>query len=187
MTLQEKFEFEVKNPSDINQHLISLKNCADACEHVTEMGVRTVVSSYAFLTSKAKTVIGYDIAKHPNVDECLERCKAEGREWKFIEADVLKVEIEPTDFLFIDTFHTASQLKRELELHAGKVKRFIGFHDTTTYWEKGEDSYESVAHNAMNCGRGLRHAIEPFLKANPEWKIVFRAIYNNGLMIIERK
>lgn len=188
MTIQEKFEHSVNNPSDINEHLQSLRNCAEVCNHVTEMGVRTVVSTYAFLASKAKTVIGYDISKQPEVDECLAICKAEGRQWTFIEADVLKVEIEPTDLLLIDTFHTATQLERELNLHAPKVKRYIAFHDTHTFWEKGEQpETEQIAALDTNCGRGLKYAIEPFLKANPEWKVVFKTDACNGLTIIERQ
>ncbi len=55
--------------------------------------------------------------------------------------------------------------------------KYIIFHDTFTFWEKGQ-GHES--------GGGLRYAIEPFLELNPQWKQIYRAENNNGLMILER-
>lgn len=186
-SLQEKYEELCATRSDINEHLPTLKQFAEKCDHITEMGVRGVVSTYAFLMGLPKKLIGYDIGEYKgNVDECRQIARAAGLDWEFKLADVLKVEIEETDFLFIDTFHTATQLKQELALHADKVRKYIGFHDTTTFWEKGEPSYESVADKGTNCGMGLKYALEPFLAYKPEWKIVYRTEKNNGLTIIER-
>ena len=186
-TLQQKYDELCATRSDINEHLPKLKEYAEKCDHITEMGVRGVVSTYAFLMGKPSKLIGYDIGEYKqNVDECKMIANSEALNWEFILADVLKVEIAETDFLFIDTFHTAEQLKRELKLHAGKVKKYIGFHDTTTFWEKGEPSYESVSDKGTNCGMGLKYALEPFLAYNPEWKVVYRTEKNNGLTIIER-
>jgi hypothetical protein len=184
--LLDKYTEKCNHPSDINQLLPYLKEYADKCETVVEMGVRTVVSTYAFLASSAKKVIGYDIETQPEVAECIEIAKNAGKDFVFIEADVLKTEIEPVDFLFIDTFHTYSQLKAELALHASKAKKYIGFHDTTSFEFVGEQSYASIAHNAMNCGRGLWPAIEEFLAENPEWKIDLRITFNNGLTILKK-
>ena len=56
-------ELEIKynelcvTPSDINEHLPTLKVYAEQCEHVTEMGVRGIVSTYALLMGKPKTMI----------------------------------------------------------------------------------------------------------------------------------
>lgn len=186
MTIQEKYKEKCNHPSDINELLPTLKAYADMCEHVTEMGVRTVVATYAFLASKAKQVVGIDIVKWEQVEPCAELCRKENRAWKFIKADVLKYEIEETDFLFIDTFHTYSQLSAELKLHAHKARKYLGFHDTTTYAHKGEDSYEAVSKSGMNCGRGLWKAIEEFLAANPEWVIDLKLENNNGLTILKR-
>lgn len=186
MKILAKYHELCNTPSDINELLPLLALYASRCNHITEMGVRTVVSTYAFLASRPEKLISYDIGKHPNVAECELMAVKEKLHWEFILADVLKIEIEPTDMLFIDTFHTATQLERELKLHADKVKKYIAFHDTTTFWENGEDGYEAVAHNQVNCGRGLRHAIEPFLLSNPQWKMELRAYNNNGLTIIKR-
>ena len=186
-SLEEKFEQLCKNPSDINEHLPVLREYASKCDHITEMGVRTVISTYAFLMGRPKTLIGYDIEEFKDeVAECKAIAAAAELSWEFIVADVLEIEIEPTDFLFIDTFHTAIQLERELKLHADKAKKFIGFHDTATFWNHGETAYHMVSGKGTNCGRGLKEAIEPFLATHPEWTICYKAENNNGLTIIER-
>lgn len=166
MTLEERYEELCRTPSDINEHLPTLREYADKCEHITEMGVRGCVSLHAFLVSKARRVVAYDIS-NVAVPEC--------DKLKFVNADVLDVEIEPTDFLFIDTLHTYDQLKSELIRHAGKVGRYIGLHDTDMFEWGGEDG-----------GRGLEPAILEFLAANPEWSKCYRSRANNGLTILSR-
>ena len=42
----------VNTPSDINEHLPTLRKYAEECDHITEMGVRWIVSTYAFLAAK---------------------------------------------------------------------------------------------------------------------------------------
>lgn len=166
MTLEEKYDELCRTPSDIYEHLPTLRKYADECEHVTEMGVRGCVSLHAFLVSKAHKVVAYDIA-NVAVPEC--------SKLTFINSDVLTVDIEPTDFLFIDTLHTYDQLKSELIRHSSKVSRYLGMHDTTMFEWGGEDG-----------GRGLEPAILEFLAANPEWSECYRSRANNGLTILSR-
>lgn len=182
----DKYYALCESPSDINEHLHKLREYAEKVSRVTEMGVRGVVSTYAFLAGKPKKLTSYDIGRWPQMDECEQLAAGSGTDFSFIQKSVLEVRIEQTDLLFIDTYHTAGQLAKELELHAGMVTRFIAFHDTTTFWEKGEDPYEGLDDKGRSDGRGLRYAIEPFLEAHPEWKEVYRTEKNNGLMIIER-
>lgn len=154
-------------PSDINEHLGTLKEYADRCSHVTEFGVRGCVSLHAFLASKARTVVAYDIANVATPSDC--------EKLTFVCADVLQIEIEPTDLLFIDTIHTYDQLRQELELHSPKVRRFIGMHDSEMFGGNGEDG-----------GPGLNIAIHEFLTAHPEWHECYRSHANNGLTILAR-
>ena len=183
--IKNKYKQHCETASDINELLPYLKQYADKCNSICELGVRTVVSTYAFLNSTAKIVYGYDIETQPEVEECKQLCKKENKNWTFIEADVLQIELPIVDFIFIDTFHTAAQCIKELELHADKATKYIGFHDTTTYWEMGESSYPAVEHTGMNSTHGLRYAIEPFLKAHPEWIIDLKLEFNNGLLILK--
>jgi hypothetical protein len=97
-------------------------------------------------------------------------------ELRFHEADSREVEIEPTDLMFVDTLHVYEQLQEELAQHAGRVRRFIALHDTTTFGEHGE----------LAGSRGLWPAVVEFLAAQPEWRIAARYHNNNGLTILER-
>lgn len=179
----DKHYFKAKaTPSDINEHLDVLLEYSRKSKSVTEMGVRSCVATWAFIKGCANYT-GYDMFKHPNMD-IVSNAKPDVQ---FIIEDVLKVKIEPTDFLFIDTFHTATQLQKELELHSDKAKKYIGFHDTYTFWEKGEAPYEGMGGKGVDCGRGLRYALEPFLTANKNWLVVYQTTRNNGLTIIERQ
>src|SRR5262249_732802 len=82
-----------------------------------------------------------------------------------------------TDMLFIDTWHVYEQLRHELALHAGKVRRYLVFHDTTTYGESGEEP----------GSRGLWPAIEEFLREHPEGSLAAHYEHNNGLTILARQ
>jgi hypothetical protein len=95
-------------------------------------------------------------------------------EFVFHERDVLWADIEETDLLFLDTWHVYGQLKEEMRLHAGKVRRYIVLHDTTTFGEKGE----AEGH------RGLWPAVEEFL-AQGTFRLKQRVANNNGLTVLE--
>lgn len=177
-----KYDSLCNTPSDINELLPHLRRYAEKCRHITEMGVREPTSTYAFLAGKPDTLISYDIKRLPGIATVENLVPGV---FTFVLKDVLKADIAETDFLFIDTFHTATQLERELERHAGKVKRYIGFHDTAYFWNFGEPPYPGMTGDVC-CGRGLKYAIMPFLSKGG-WKISFMTDDNNGLLIIERK
>jgi hypothetical protein len=184
--IYDKYKELCNTTSDINELLPFLNKYAKESKHITEMGVRRPTSTYAFLAGCPERLVSYDIGRYPEVDEVEQLCKDSEIDFTFHLQDVLKCEIEETDFLFIDTYHTYTQLTRELALHAGKVKKFIAFHDTTTFGAIGELSYESVAGNSVNCGRGIWKAIEEFLANNPNWTLDFKTEINNGLTVIRK-
>ena len=61
MSLLELYDQKCSEKSDINENLPTLKRYAEECDHVTEMGVRTIVSTYALLMGKPKKMVSYDI------------------------------------------------------------------------------------------------------------------------------
>lgn len=175
--------------SDINEHLPVLKAYAEKCAHITEMGVRDVVSTWAFLAALPKKLRCIDIHKSPKIDIPLAMAKMVKVDMKFKEADCLTIKIEKTDLLFIDTLHTYTQLKKELELHAGQVKKYIIFHDVVTYGHTPEPaSWQTpeIMKNYVENDKGLMPAIEEFLAAHPEWERDAVFTNNNGLLIIRR-
>lgn len=174
------FEQEYQNakivPSDINQNVHILYDLAKECKTVTEMGVRTGVSTRAFLNTNVR-LKSYDIVMDKRVQELFNEAKRRNREVEYIEADVLKIEIEETDLLFIDTFHVYDQLKQELKLHGNKAKKYLAFHDTKTFGLTGEDRKDN---------KGLLSAIIEFLIENPHWEFYQYKTNNNGLTVLKR-
>jgi hypothetical protein len=198
--LKELYEDACNCASDIYMHLPVLYQYAQDCDHVTEMGARGGNSTKAFLYANPKKFVSYDYqyeTPEPHlkneVDQLIsifEKSKEIGVNCQYIGADVLTVEIEETDLLFIDTWHCYSQLHKELELHSTKVKKYIAFHDTSLYGIVGE-GYPSLDinhpnRNSMDGSGGILRAIEEFLYENLEWNIEYQSKDNNGLIIITK-
>jgi len=168
--LSDEYERAALRPSDINEHLHTIRMFANKCNSVTEFGVRTGVSTRAFLVSNASKLRSYDIKIDVNVEKLFQVARDMGKDAQYIKADTRTLNIEPTDLLFIDTDHTYAQLSIELERHGSKVKNYIMFHDTV-----GKFSHQ------------LWPAISEFLIANPSWFIIVQRNNNHGLTILQRK
>lgn len=178
-------------PSDINEHIPTLVEYASECSHITEMGVRAVLSTWAFLGAAPDMLVSYDIVEPSkwggDIQHVYEVAKSYGLNFKFIQADVLKIEIDETDLLFIDTWHTYDQLKSELAKHAHKARKYIILHDTTSFEYKDEPN---TSDNTWSTNRssiaGLWPAVEEFLRINSDWVLHKRFTNNNGLTILKR-
>ena len=127
IVFDQEFRIARDTPSDINEHMEVLKSLADEVKHVTEMGTRTGVSTRAFLASDV-TLRAYDLFLDERVVELFKLAAEEGKDVQYIQANVLDVEIDETDLLFIDTWHCYDQLIAELKLHAPKVKKLSLIH-----------------------------------------------------------
>jgi hypothetical protein len=190
LNLEQKIKEITVHSSDINEHIPTIVEYATKCKHITEMGVRGIISTWAWLAGKPEKLIAYDI-QNPNRWNSslkdLEDTAAElGVDFKFHLANVLDIEIEETDLLFIDTWHSYKQLTAELKLHAPKVKKYICLHDTTSYATHDEDSYEIWGDEWKAEGIGLWKAVEEFLEINTEWKLHNRFTNNNGFTILKK-
>lgn len=171
MNLKELFEKNKATKTDINEHLDVLYEYATKCRHITEFGVRSGNSTSAFAFAKPSRLICYDVNPMPvDLENLLFN---ELNSFTFIQQNVLEVEIEKTDLLFIDTFHTYTQLKCELKKHKWKVRKFIILHDTNTFADIGEDGSKP----------GLLHAVAEELN-DFHLKQFFEN--NNGLSIYRR-
>ena len=176
-TIEREFTLRKLTPSDINEHLDVLYRYATMCDSVAEFGVRHVVSSYAFAHAKPKKLLCLDINNNILIDTFIAQCKAESVNAVFVQASTLDYELdEEYDMLFIDTLHTFNQLSRELARHAGKVKKYLVFHDTITFGDKDENT---------NTAGGLVPAIRDFLSTHSNWKEVCTYANNNGLTILK--
>jgi hypothetical protein len=180
-----------QTPSDINEHFPAIIKYGSECETITEMGVRWVVSTWAWLACAPKKLRCYDLydPSHwgTNIQDVYDTAEAYGLDFEFKVADVLKIEIEETDLLFIDTWHAYDQLKAELKLHASKVKKYICFHDTTSYATSDENPGHENSWEGKTSGKGIWLAIEEFLEENKdEWELAHRYMNNNGFTIVRR-
>lgn len=174
--LDQEYARARKIKSDINENVHILHDLAKECGEVTEMGVRTGVSTRAFLAADAK-LTSYDIYLEPEVEKLFAIARGLGKDASYIKADVLDLNIDETDLLFIDTLHTYSQLKQELKLHGNKARKYLAFHDTHTFGLRGEVGNEPT---------GLLSAVIEFVMENPHWKFKVYKTNNNGMTVLER-
>lgn len=185
MTLLDLYEKACTTQSDINEHLPLLCSLALECKHITEFGMRGGMSTVALLAGQPETLVSWDINPWAVISQRTADLMAVKGKTDFQPrvGNTLEIQpIEPTDMLFIDTLHTARQLKAELERHAdpaqGRVRKYLVFHDTETFGMKGEDGSEP----------GLRAAIRWFQRehAFPLWNLIEDRKNNNGLAVLER-
>src|SRR5207245_5809323 len=99
------------SPSDINEHLQFLFQLAKECQHVTELGRDPGTSTIAFIHAQPKKFVSYDL--NPSPDDSLFQAMAGQCEVQLLTGDSRQIEIEETDLLFIDTFHTFDQISEE--------------------------------------------------------------------------
>lgn len=177
-------------PTDIHEHMDVLRELGSECDHITELGMRWANgSTVAFLAAQPKTLVSWDIDPMSIVDQRVaELLAVKGRtNFQPRVGNTLEVTLEETDLLFLDTLHTAKQLKAELERHSfvpgtwpprPYVRKYLVFHDTMTFGRKGEDGSEP----------GLRAAIHWFQTkhAFPLWAVLHDFENNNGLIVMER-
>ena len=97
-------------------------------------------------------------------------------DFKFVLGNSLEIDIDETDLLFIDSCHTYVHATAELKRHAGQVRKFLAFHDTTVFAFSDEGGGTP----------GLWQVIEEFLAAHPEWKLKERLTNFNGVTVLER-
>lgn len=189
--LEELVNYLYEIPSDINEHFPAIIKYGSQCETITEMGVRGIMSTWGWLACAPSRLISYDLFDPSkwggDIQSVYDTAAAYNLNFKFEVADVLKIEIEDTDLLFIDTWHAYDQLKRELELHSGKVKKYICFHDTTSYAHQDEQIGNVNSWEGETKGIGIWPTIEEFLSDNSStWRMVERFTNNNGFTVIER-
>ena len=173
---------------------------ASECDHITEVGVRWVESTFSFLMGKPKTLILIDV-DHPDVHEnfngaenyklAVKFAKQQETKLVFQQASILDIDIDETDLLFIDTEHSYLQLKHELNKHANKSRKYIILHDTIAHAHVDSSSY-GLRHTLSEIDpgdfekTGLSLAISEFLEKNSNWELFEQITTGQGLTILKR-
>ena len=176
--LETKYRHLCETPSDINDALPVLRQFASKVKHVTEFGIRTAVSTTALLAAQPDRLISYDVDLNRQFLDDLMRVKGRTN-FTYHQGDTRLIDIEPTEFLFIDTCHQYRQLKAELERHTSKVSRYIAMHDVVGYAYIDEGYTDTVK-------KGLRPAIEEWLQREP-FELCYELPQRWGLWVFSRK
>ncbi len=179
MAAEHYFRHYVESNNDICQHLSTLRDYARGLDTVVELGVRSLVSTWAFLLARPKNLISVDIV-HPafykehdpmggDTEIVFQEAKRLGVDFRFILGDSITVQLPECDLMFFDTLHTFKQLDAELKAHGERVNKYMIFHDTETFSEE------------------LKPAIRDFMMGHHEWSVAKVFTNNNGLMILEHE
>ena len=197
-----EYETKLNTPSDIYEHLPTLKKYASECKSVIELGVRKCVSSWALALGLLSNNSEKKVLYMNDINVCdtkyIENASA-STNLKIITkwGNNLELELdEDVDLTFIDTWHVYGQLKRELAKFAPRTNKYIIMHDTTVDGIYGETIRMRM--NAQEQSRqsgypieeiqcGLQKAITEFLEANPAWQVKEVYTNNNGLTILKRE
>ena len=167
--------------SDIAAHLPLLEYLGSKCKHITEFGTRDGFSTSAFIAGLSKNGGGKLVSCDIQIPSFLEFFDSIELPclWQFIQRSTVdpSLEIEETDLLFVDSLHTYSQVKSELELHSGKVAKNIAFHDTYSHGKFSRD---------VEGEEGILKSINEFLETNQQWEKVYDVDFNHGLIVLEK-
>lgn len=171
-----KYAQVAKLPTDMVEHMPTLKTYACEASTIVEFGVDDCTSTWALLAGLPEQLTSYDPIRKPEVDEVVRVTAQSGVRFHFVQGSSLNAVFKTSDLLFIDSLHTYEQLRAELQLHAANVAKYIILHDTTLFADKDE----------TYSGRGLWPAIEEFLAGHPEWRIKERYTNCHGLTVLQR-
>jgi len=188
-------------PGDIHEHLPTLREYSQKCGVIAEMGVRNILSTWAFIKgltespNQLKKLICVDI-QDTDVPKIIKNAADVGVELEFKKGNSATIDLGTrVDMLFIDTWHIYGHMKRELEHHHANVNKYIVMHDTTVDEFLGENirmgmdiqtSVNESGYPASEITKGLGPAITEFLETHPEWKLEKKFTNNNGLTILVR-
>lgn len=185
--IDSEYQKELRSKSDINEHLHDLYTLACNCTHVTEMGSRFGSSTKAFLNAPV-SLRAYDLEIHNPLMNLFKIARKAGKDVEYNRGNTLELLIEPTDMIFIDTWHSQHQLREELKLHGNAARKYLAFHDTHTYGVRDEQTdWAANPNRKAVAGQGLLPAIIDFVIANPHWEFKMHKSNNNGLTVLERR
>ena len=184
------YERHCRENHGISMHLPTLREYASRCDVAVELGCRKGCSATALILGARSLAVSYDITETPQARD-LQRMA--GKRWSYRIEDTRTADVPACDMLFVDSLHTYAQVDAELKAHAGKVRRWLLFHDTMTFGSVGADvetgkhswtprPNESVPMEHM----GIRPAIDALLIRDPAWRIIDHKLYGHGLLILER-
>lgn len=203
--VKQKFNYYATNNHPSMQHFPTFHHFGTKSKSIVEMGVWLGVSGWAWLGCEPKYLRLVDVQKVPGGyhDEIAEEAQKMGVDFKFEIGDtghgVLFKDVSITerelskhdrmtnvpnyvmddniDLLYIDSYHSYTQVKAELALHAHKVNKYLVFHDTETFGETHD----------YDGDLGLNPAIREYIAEHPEWYYIHKMSYGDGCTVLGNK
>lgn len=190
MTLEDLYQQHCKSGTAIAAHLPRLRALADGLALAIEFGVKRGASSTALLLG-AKQVISLDIVETPQA-RAIESLA--GGRWDYRIEDSRSAQLPPCDLLFVDSQHDYAHVKAELEAHAHHVRRYLIFHDVSTFGEvaavgeTGKQAWQyTPGQSVPSAYWGIRPAIDWLQIVDDSWRIKARYVDSHGLLVLERR
>ena len=174
MDFEKEYQDACIRQTDMHEHLPWISQMTSECKHATELGVGYAQSTRGFLRHDIE-MHSYDINVYPETREFFDAAVKGGRRVTLHVQDTRTAVIDPTDIMLVDSYHSYEQVKIELQRHANKVKKYIFFHDTTLFGDRGQGGE-----------LGVWPAVQEFLQTHPEWQLVERRTNCNGMTLIKR-
>lgn len=200
---KEKFIHLANHPHETSHHFPTMYHFGSKCSSIVEFGVFLAFSSWAWVACKPNLLRCIDVERRAGGEwEAIEETAPRlGIDFAFELADTghgaLKrineerkvgisgslLDMPPyhlpadTELLYIDSYHSYTHLKAELTIHGAKVKKYILFHDTTSFGEE----------HTFDGDKGLNYAIAEFLEANSNWEKILKVEYSYGFTVLANR
>lgn len=180
--MRELYERLCRQSSDIYEHLPTMHALALSinAQTIIELGVRTGVSSAAWLSALERTgghLWSVDVALAPRFVSGHRQCTfLQGDDLAPVVTDQLPLDV---DIVFIDTDHRYELTVDEIAVYAPRVKSggFMVFHDTAVevfpHHPPGQPPFP------------VRKAVQGWLESDPGWRAEWRENCN-GLAVVQR-
>lgn len=188
-TLQEFYETCLTIPTAITPHLQTIRHYASKCEVACEFGVKKGFSSSALLMG-ASVVHSWDIVPTREAQHLQQITPR----WNYHIADSRWGVVDTCDLLLVDSLHTYTQVKEELATVKSRVRKYLLFHDVSTFGcvgadgESGRQSWTyQVGVSVPEEHLGIMPAILEFMADEPQWDVLEVNPFSHGLLVLKRR
>lgn len=188
--LERLYDEHVAAKTAMSAHLPRLRALAQGLDLAVEFGVKRGGSSTALLLGAAR-VLSFDLVA---TAEARALRRLVGDRWTYRIEDSRAAQVPECDLLLVDSLHTYAQVRDELAAHGHKARRYLVFHDVTTFGEVGADGETGCQQWTYVRGQsvpaeylGIRPAIDEYMARDDTWKIRARYADSHGLLVLERR
>lgn len=184
-----QYHFQTVNPTDlynqkrlhsenIAEHMPTLLRMAFECEHVTSFSMWHDGAFIALCAGLPKVLFAACPGGQPEWTILQEhRMSPAPPTFTSYPNDPMWAPVDATDMIFISCHHNATYVRKLLDNHGNKARKWLVFHNTVIYGEHSDGGDDPD---------GLLVGIRAWLKYNRHWTVKRHDRNNNGLLILTR-